>query len=131
MSCSPFRQITTIKGRAMKDKMSRKEESKVKQRRWQAHIEAWVESGLCQNEYCRQYRLSSSQFCYWKKKLKQSKSPAVNFVPLPACISREGTGESSKISSGVSIIIDGDVRISLEDRFSTQALADAISVLRS
>ncbi|MCK5516496.1 MAG: hypothetical protein KAI39_06445 [Desulfobulbaceae bacterium] len=114
----------------MADKKSRKETSKIKQRQWQAHIQAWGKSGLLQNEYCRQHKLSSSQFCYWKKKLKQAKKSTVNFVPVPACTSVQEPGMPSNNSSGLTIILDGGVRIGLDNHFSTRALADAISVLK-
>ncbi len=114
----------------MAEKMSRKEASKIKQRQWQAHIQAWENCGLHQNEYCRQHKLSSSQFCYWKKKLKQVNQSTVNFVPVPACTSVQKPGEPSNNSSGLTIILDGGVRIGLDNHFSTRALVDAISVLK-
>ncbi|MDX2495400.1 MAG: hypothetical protein QNK27_10595 [Desulfuromusa sp.] len=115
----------------MEDKMSRKEASKIKQRQWQAHIQAWKKSGLLQNEYCRQHKLRSSQFCYWKKKLKQAKKTTVSFVSVPACTSVQKPGEPSNNFSGLTVILDGGIRIGLDNHFSTRALADAISVLRS
>ena len=114
----------------MADKMSRNEASKIKQCQWQAHIQAWEKSGLLQNKYCRQHQLSSSQFCYWKKKLKQAKTSTVNFVPVPACTSVQKPGEPSNNFSGLTVILNGGVRIGLDNHFSTRALADAISVLK-
>ncbi len=115
----------------MQNKMSRQEESKNKQRRWQAHLHAWKNSGLTQNEYCKQHKLRSNQFCYWKKKLKQTKRSTVNFVPVPACISKQRPGAVSGNPSGLTIILDDGIRIGLDNQFSTRALADVISVLRS
>ena len=113
----------------MKDKKNRQEQSRIKRRQWQAHIYAWEKSGLPQNEYCRQHKLSSSQFCYWKKKLKQTKKSAVNFVPVPACT----TGQQSDVPvnnfSGLTIFLDSGIRIGLDNHFNVRALADAISVL--
>lgn len=42
----------------MKKEKSWKERAKIKQRRWQVHVEAWEKSGLRQNEYCRQHALT-------------------------------------------------------------------------
>ncbi len=113
----------------MKNKKNRQEQSRIKRRQWQAHVHAWEKSGLHQNEYCRQHKLSSSQFCYWKKKLKQTKKSAVNFVPVPACT----TGQQSDVlvndSSGLTIFFENGIRIALNNHFNVRALADAVSVL--
>lgn len=51
---------------------------------WQAHIAAWLESGLSQSEYCRQRQLSRDTFIYWKKRLPPAlNSPAGGIVPVP------------------------------------------------
>ncbi len=114
----------------MRNKMSRKEELKNKRRRWQAHLESWKNSGLNQNEYCKQHKLRSNQFCYWKKKLQPTKRSTVDFVQVPACISGQKPGAVSDNSSGLTIILDDGIRIGLDNHFSPRALADAISVLR-
>ena len=115
----------------MKNKKNWKEQSKIKQRQWQAHIHAWEKSGLTQNEYCRQNNLRNNQFCYWKKKLKQTtKRSTVDFVPVPACTSRQKSEEVSENSSGVTIILNGGIKIGLDNHFSTKALADVISVFK-
>lgn len=36
-----------------------------KQTYWQAHLDAWRQSGLSQVSYCKQHGLSLSSFGYW------------------------------------------------------------------
>ena len=35
---------------------------------WQNHVGQWQSSGLSQAKYCRQHKLTSHQFSYWKGK---------------------------------------------------------------
>lgn len=112
----------------MKLKTSRKKQSNIKQRQWQAHIHAWRKSGLTQNEYCRQRQLSNSQFCYWKKKLKQLDKSSVSFVPVPTC-TKEKLADPIDKDSGVTIILTSGVKIKLSNTFNPGNLADAVSVL--
>ncbi len=115
----------------MKDQKSGKEQSRIKQRQWQAHIHACGKSGLAQNEYCRRNNLSSGQFCYWKKKLKQTKRSAVNFVPVPTCKSGKKSDAPARSSSGLTIFLDNGIKIGLDNRFNARTLADAVLVLRA
>jgi hypothetical protein len=38
-----------------------------------ARIESWQQSGISQNRFCKEEKLSSSTFNYWLKKYKQEK----------------------------------------------------------
>lgn len=115
----------------MKHEKRREETSRIKQRQWRAHIQTWGKSGLTQNEYCRQHKLSSSQFCYWKKKLQQAEKSTASFVPVPVCTSVQEPVKQSNTFSGLTIIFDDDVRIGLDNHFNPRALEDVIKVLRS
>ena len=115
----------------MKKRESRQEQSRIKQRRWQAHIHAWEKSGLPQNGYCRQHKLSSSQFCYWKRKLKRTKISAVSFVPVPVYTSKQKSDVPVSNSSGLTIVFDSGIKIGLDNNFNVQALTDAVLVLKT
>jgi len=43
---------------------------------WQNHLTQWQSSGLSQAKYCRQHKLVSHQFSYWKCKLLANSQPA-------------------------------------------------------
>jgi hypothetical protein len=112
----------------MKHKSNKKEQSKIKRRQWQAHLYAWGRSGLTQNEYCKQHNLSSSKFCYWKKKLTQQSKPSVSFIPVPICTS-EKSAHPVNNDSGLTIFLKSGIRIRLNNSFNSQALANAVSAL--
>lgn len=108
---------------------SRKEQSKIKKRRWQAHLRVWKKSGLSQIEYCRQHNLSSSKFCYWKRKLNRPEDSAVRFVPVPACIQPKVPSQRSINDSGLTILLESGIRIGVDNNFSSRTLADVVAVL--
>ncbi len=107
------------------------ERSAKKQKLWQAHVQAWKESGLSQNEYCRRSELSSSQFSYWKKKHRQHQAAnkAVSFVPVPAHVP-ELTPILTSDDSGVTIFLGSDIRIGLNNNFSSATLSKVVTELR-
>jgi len=55
-----------------------------------AWIESWQQSGISQNRFCKEEKLSSSTFNYWLKKYKQEKdrstpannNPVKTFLPV-------------------------------------------------
>ena len=55
-----------------------------------SRIEAWQRSGLSQNRFCKEEKLSSSTFNYWLKKYQQQKDqkdptdskPVKTFLPV-------------------------------------------------
>jgi len=47
---------------------------------WKRHINEWGRSEITQTEYCRQHKLSTKSFTYWKRRLKQKSS--ISFVPV-------------------------------------------------
>lgn len=47
---------------------------------WSAHIQAYKQSGLSQNEYCRQNNLQAGQFRYWNKKLETQSSDSADLL---------------------------------------------------
>lgn len=38
---------------------------------WQAHVEAWRESGLTQRAYCRRHELPEGHLSHWKHRLRK------------------------------------------------------------
>ena len=55
-----------------------------------AWIESWQQSGISQNRFCKEEKLSSSTFNYWLRKYKQGKdrsihannNPVKTFLPV-------------------------------------------------
>jgi transposase-like protein len=48
-----------------------------------ARIESWKQSGLSQNQFCKEENLSTSTFNYWLKKYKQEKDLVANADSKP------------------------------------------------
>lgn len=65
-----------------------------KQTFWQAHIDAWRESGLSQVAYCKQHKLSLSSFGYWRHKRV---SPVMPVAAVPIVVSRPAIEERMDI----------------------------------
>lgn len=121
--------LITVEGGIMETPKSRQEQSRIKKRKWQAHLHAWKKSGLSQVEYCRQHDLSSSKFCYWKRKLNRSEESAVSFVSVPVCAQPEVSSQQPINDSGLTILLKSGIRIGVDNNFSSRTLADVVAVL--
>jgi hypothetical protein len=52
---------------------------------WQAHVEAWRESGLTQRAYCRRHELPEGHLSHWKHRLEKAqrrRSAETQLVPI-------------------------------------------------
>ncbi len=105
-----------------------KERCDEKKRFWQVHVRAWARSGLTQNEYCKQNKLKSSRFCYWKKKLRNHQESAVNFVPVPVHCNELQFHNSNK-DSGLTLYLHHDICIKLNNNFSPATLSKVVATL--
>ena len=100
-----------------------------KRRFWNAHVRAWQKSGLSQNEYCRRSEISNGQFCYWKRALrKKADKSSSAFVPVPIS-SEQGLQHKQKQDSGLTILLNNDIRILLSREFNSTTLARAVEAL--
>ena len=94
---------------------------------WRGHLAGWEKSGLSQNEYCRQNRLSAVQLRYWKKKFHRSnKISPLTFVPVPQDFQQYFEQENH--FSGLTILLGNGVRISLEKNFCGETLEKVIAL---
>lgn len=91
---------------------------------WQAHLKAWEKSGcLSGKEYCRQRGLSYYAFAYWKKKLGNGQSSALELVPVLNAFPRGDTDSTLKIEVG------SRYKIEVPDGFTPRTLAGIIVTL--
>lgn len=94
---------------------------------WRDHLARWEKSGLSQNEYCRQNRLSAVQLRYWKKKFHRSKKESpLTFVPVPTEI--PPSLERENHLSGLTILLEKGIRIRLEKNFCGETLEKVIAI---
>ena len=105
-----------------------REQCSKKQRFWQAHIRAWEKSGFSQNEYCRKNQLNACQFRYWKKKLVNASKITLKFVPVPVRVN-DLQAKIDHGDSGVSIIIDNEIQVRLNNNFNASTLVKVVATL--
>jgi hypothetical protein len=87
---------------------------KTKPAYWLSHFEKWASSGLSQEKYCKQHKISFAKFGYWRTKLlasDKSKSPSKELFKS-ICFSSKQEVHSSKDVS-ISILLQNGVRIML------------------
>ena len=49
---------------------------------WQQHIDSWKNSGLSQQNYCKQNELTFSSFGYWRGRLKKNQAASGKLIPV-------------------------------------------------
>jgi hypothetical protein len=94
-----------------------KSEQSLKEVTCPKHINAWNDSGLTQQAYCRTHQLNPSHFRYWKHKLKKLSSTAAKHVKV-------GPSESSFLaveiapssacapeSDGLTVVLPGGIKL--------------------
>jgi hypothetical protein len=119
-----------MEGKGMSKKNWQRECHK-KQKFWQEHIKSWEDSGLSQSEYCRLNNLISNRFCYWKKKITRSSKKSQSFVPVPVS-AVNNFSEQTEIAvydSGLTILLDNNIKIRLENNFNPATLSRAVVTL--
>jgi len=92
-----------------------------KQKHWQRHIEQWSQSGLSQAAYCREHKLKSKSFTYFKSRLK--KNLPVQFVQVPV--------EPVRVPSFVKLNVGSSFQIEIPDGFLQNTLTQVLQVLRN
>ena len=110
-------------------KQNSKENQANHQRRWQAHLDAMVKSGLSRSEYCRQQNLSYHAMTYWQRKLSRP-SNRTNLVPvtLPTAFIQHG-GQHNEAE--LRIILPGNLSIAVGDNFSPITLSRVLTVVEN
>lgn len=73
---------------------------------WQAHINAWRKSSLCQAQCCRQQDIKFHNFAYWRTRLNQSKGSSAQLLKLG------GVSASSRVVLSLPLGIRLDVSVS-------------------
>ena len=105
-------------------KNSLKDERTQKRRFWERHIEDCSRRGSSQVEYCREHKLSTKSFTYWKRRIRQTGS--ISFVPLRVKPEAQNTSSNS---SALVLCKDG-YRIEIEEDFIPAMLATVLRTLR-
>ena len=91
---------------------------------WKQHLEEWSRSGSTQAEYCRQHKLSTKSFTYWKRRFRQK--PPVSFMPVQV---KSEPQKGADISSGVVLCKEG-YRIEIKEGFNPEVLGEVLRTIR-
>lgn len=95
------------------------------------HISAWRQSGLSQNEYCRQHKLCPSTFSGWLTRQKKNSAWPVTLVSVPEKIYRlpQGPSREEVELAGLSLVVGRRCRIEIGRQFDAGAFARLVNVL--
>ena len=91
---------------------------------WKRHIKEWGRSGITQTEYCRQHKLSTKSFTYWKRRLKQ-KTP-VSFVPVQL----KPEARIMLDNSSEFVLHKDGYRIEIKEGFNPAALGEVLRTIK-
>ena len=99
------------------------EPQRSKREHWQAHMEAWHQSGQTRAAYCEQHGLKLTTFTYWRHRLKTD-STSVRLIQLPTGALRQPEGTTLRV------VVDGRFTIEVTDGFNPATLARILEVLQ-
>lgn len=92
---------------------------------WKQHIEDCSSSRSSQVEYCRQHKLSTKSFTYWKRKFRETEG-AVTFVPLHVNPGAQiATGNSAAL-----VLCKDAYRIEIKEDFRPEVLEQVLRTIR-
>lgn len=86
--------------------------SNEKQNLWSEHIQRWQDSGLTQQDYCREHHLVPHQFTYWKHKLLKGADvakPAGN--TRSAFVQAQINAGATGYASGLTLVFPNGLRL--------------------
>ena len=107
---------------------------------WQAHVEAWRESGLTQRAYCRAHELPEEQLSHWKHRLQKAQRRARTQSRLvPIRVLQESTPRTANIDEHTSqarpcggdltLVLGNGLRLEIGDGFNPATLCRVLEVL--
>lgn len=100
---------------------TQKQRSQEKRQYWQAHMEAWQQSGQTRGAYCEQHGLNLKTFAYWRHRFK-TENTAVKLVQLPA--------EALPAGPALRVVVDNRIAIEVSDGFTPATLTRVIEAVR-
>ena len=108
---------------------------------WQAHVEAWRESGLTQRAYCREHELPEVQLSHWKHRLQKARrrrDSKTQLVPVRAiegsapCTdhSDRHTPRGGDSRSDLTLVLSNGWRLEIGEGFKAATLSRVLEALR-
>ena len=107
---------------------------------WQAHVDAWRESGLTQRAYCREHELPEEQLSHWKHRLRKAQRRARTRSRLvPIRVLQESTPRTANLDEHTSqarhcggdltLVLGNGLRLEIGDDFNSATLCRVLEVL--
>ena len=106
---------------------------KTTQEQWLQRVEAWHDSGLSQNAWCRQNDVKPSQFGYWKKKLWTRDAPVSPSNTISAFVPVSLTQSQNRIceeSSSLTVSLPNGLSVSGIDHHNLALAGQLIGLLQ-
>ena len=108
---------------------------------WQAHVEAWRESGLTQRAYCREHELSEMQLSHWKHRLQKTRRRAGSTSRLvPVRVLGESTPRSTEVDGhnarvghrggDLTLVFSNGWRLEIGEGFNLDTLSRVLEAVR-
>ena len=98
----------------------------INRQRWRERVQAWKQSGLSQKVFCEQHHLGLSTFQRWRRKFMAQEKPkgssAVSFLPI---------GVVGPSDSGLTVLVNDQLRIEVSTGFDASTLKQVIGVLQA
>jgi hypothetical protein len=105
---------------------------------WQAHVEAWRESGLTQRAYCREQELPEGHLSHWKHRLEKARrSTETRLVPIGVMeqsVSRTDRADKRLARGGeaggdLALVFGNGLRLEIGTGFNHDTLRQVLEVL--
>ena len=108
---------------------------------WEAHVEAWQDSGLTQRAYCREHQLPETQLSHWKhrlEKLRRRQGDAKRLVPIQVIGASVTDGRPAEIEpprrqdapdSHLTLVLGNGLRLEIGEEFNPSTLSRVLEVL--
>ena len=108
---------------------------------WQAHVEAWRESGLTQRAYCREHELPEVQLSHWKHRLQEGRRRRDSKSQLIPVRVIEGSAACAEHShwhrprsddrrSDLTLVLSNGWRLEIGEGFKPATLSRVLEALR-
>ena len=91
---------------------------------WKGHVEAWQNSGLSQQIYCRRHRLPKGRLGDWSSKLKRAEGTASMIVEVGRAEIKE-----ARVPSAIELVIKGRYLLRLWPGMDVEHMRDVLTVL--
>lgn len=98
----------------------------INRQRWLEHIQAWEQSGLTQQAFCKQHHLGLASFQRWRRifMMAETSNTSSSVTFLPVNVVEPG-------ASSLAVLINDNLRLEISAGFDPTTLKQVIKVLQA